>query len=39
MLDYLPGREGVLYVSNPDLMKFLPSKQDALMSDYQATDR
>ena len=39
MLDYVSGREGVLYVSSLDLLKFLPSKQDALPSDYQATGR
>jgi hypothetical protein len=39
MLDYASGGEGVLYISKLDLLKFLPSKQDALLSDYQATGR
>ena len=39
MLEYVSGREGVLCVSNLDLLKFLPSKQDALLSDYQTTGR
>ena len=39
MLDYVSGREGVLYVSNLDLVKFLPSRQHALLSDYEATGR
>jgi len=37
MLEYVFGRKGVLGVSNLDLLKFLPSKQDALLYDYQAT--
>lgn len=37
MLEYVFGRKGVLCVSNLDLLKFLPGKQDALLFDYQAT--
>jgi hypothetical protein len=39
MLEYVSGREKVLCVSNLNLLKFLPSKQYALRSDYQATGR
>jgi hypothetical protein len=39
MLDYVSRREEVLYISNPDLLKFLARQQDALLSECEATGR
>jgi len=39
MLDYVSGREGVLYSPNLELLNFPPSQQDALLSECEATGR
>jgi hypothetical protein len=39
MLDYMSGREGVLYVSNSELLNFLPSCQESLVRGQQMYER